>query len=76
MHCLLVYCEQEQTLFRISLYKGGSTLVTLPRNVTPYRDSVNGARDRVALRTEQVWTCSVTLHVHTCSGRNHIIPLL
>jgi len=28
-------------------YKGGSTLVTLPRNVTPYRDSVNGARDRV-----------------------------
>ena len=27
--------------------KVGSTLVTLPRNVTPYRDSVNGARDRV-----------------------------
>jgi len=28
-------------------YKGGSTLVTLPRNLTPYCDSVNGARDRV-----------------------------
>ena len=27
--------------------KGGSTLVTLPRNVTPYRDSVDVARDRV-----------------------------
>jgi hypothetical protein len=28
-------------------YKGGYTLVTLPRIVTPYRDSVNGTRDRV-----------------------------
>ena len=27
--------------------KGGSTLVTLLCNVTPYRNSVNGARDRV-----------------------------
>jgi len=27
--------------------KVGSTLVTLPLNVTPYRDGVNGARDRV-----------------------------
>ena len=27
--------------------KAGSTLVTLPRNVTPYRDSVEGTRDRV-----------------------------
>jgi len=26
---------------------GASTLVTLPRNVTPYRDSVDGTRDRV-----------------------------
>jgi len=26
---------------------GGSTFVTFPRNVTPYRDSVNEARDRV-----------------------------
>jgi hypothetical protein len=23
-----------------------------------------------------VWTCNVTLHVHTCSGRNRIIPLM
>ena len=28
-------------------YKDGSTFVTLPRNLTSYRDSVNGARDRV-----------------------------
>jgi len=27
--------------------KGGSTLVTLPRIVTPYRDGVDGTRDRV-----------------------------
>jgi len=27
--------------------KGGSTLVTLPRNVTPYRDSVDKTRDLV-----------------------------
>jgi len=30
----------------------------------------------IRLRPEQVWTCSVTLHVHTCSGRNRIIPLM
>ena len=27
--------------------KGGNTLVTLRRIVTPYRDSVDGTRDRV-----------------------------
>jgi hypothetical protein len=27
--------------------KGESTLVTLPRIVTPYRDSVDGTRDRI-----------------------------
>ena len=27
--------------------KGGSTLVTLPRNITSYRDSVDGTRDCV-----------------------------
>jgi hypothetical protein len=27
--------------------QGGYTLVTLPRIVTPYRDSVGGTRDRV-----------------------------
>jgi hypothetical protein len=27
--------------------KGGYTLVTLPRIVTPYRDNVDGTRDRV-----------------------------
>jgi len=30
-----------------SASKGGSTLVTLPCNVTPYRDNVGGARDSV-----------------------------
>ena len=24
----------------------------------------------------KVWTCNVTLHVHSCSGRNRIIPLM
>jgi hypothetical protein len=28
-------------------FKGEYTLVTLPRIVTPYRDSVDGTRDRV-----------------------------
>jgi hypothetical protein len=27
--------------------KGGYTLVTLPRSVTPYRESVDGTRDHV-----------------------------
>jgi len=35
-------------LLYILLFKGGYTLVTLPRIVTPYRDSVDGTRDRVA----------------------------
>jgi len=30
-----------------SLRKDGYTLVTLPRIVTPYRDSADGTRDRV-----------------------------
>jgi len=35
------------TILKYGESKGGSTLVTLPLNVTPYPDSVNGARDRV-----------------------------
>jgi len=31
----------------VQTYKGGSTLVTLPRIVTPFRDSVDGTRARV-----------------------------
>jgi hypothetical protein len=31
----------------VTWHKGGYTLVTLPRTVTPYRDSVDGIRDRV-----------------------------
>jgi hypothetical protein len=35
-------------LFRVARnFKGGYTLLTLPRIVTPYRDSVDGTRDRV-----------------------------
>ena len=34
-------------LLSFSASKGGYTLVTLPRIVTPYRDSVDGTRDRV-----------------------------
>jgi len=33
------------------IHKGGCTLVTLPRIVTPYRDSVDGTRDRVTYQT-------------------------
>ena len=33
--------------FAGSMCKVGYTLVTLPRIVTPYRDSVDGTRDRV-----------------------------
>jgi len=28
-------------------YKGGYTLVTLPRTLAPYRDGVDGTRNRV-----------------------------
>jgi len=34
-------------LCAIRLTKGGYTFVTLPRIVTPYRDSVDGTRARV-----------------------------
>jgi len=74
-------------------YKGGYTLVTLPRIVTPYRDSVDGTRDRVTYQklvtrlryglfrcAVGIWPShqrdDVTLHVHTRSGRNRIIPLM
>jgi len=40
--------------------------------------SVFGRRIKGMIRlwSEQVWTCNVTWHVHTCSGRNRIIPLM
>ena len=42
---------------------GGSTLVTLPRTVTPYRDSVDGTRDHVTYEKLLTWLtlrdCSV-----------------
>jgi hypothetical protein len=35
--------------------KGGYTLVTLPRTVTPYRDSVDGTRDHVTYQKLVTW---------------------
>jgi hypothetical protein len=35
----------------LALPKGGYTLVTLPRTVTPYRDSMDGIRDHVTYQT-------------------------
>jgi len=35
--------------------KGGSTLVTLPRIVTPYRNSVDGTRDHVKYQKLVTW---------------------
>jgi hypothetical protein len=40
------FCITKSHFYTIA-YKGGSTLVTLPRTVTPYRDTVDGTRDRV-----------------------------
>ena len=37
--------------FNYKIPKGGYTLVTLPRIVTPYRDSVEGTRDRVTYQS-------------------------
>jgi hypothetical protein len=37
LYCVIVACS----------FKGGYTLVTLPRILTPYRDNVDGTRDRV-----------------------------
>jgi len=40
-------CERDEGGRAAVNVKGGYTLVTLPRIVTPYRDSVDGTRDRV-----------------------------
>ena len=43
-----MFFRHPQKIFSSSYVpKGGYTLVTLPRNVTPYRVSVDGTRDRV-----------------------------
>ena len=43
----LQLCLNVGLIATFSNYKGGYTFVTLPRIVTPYRDSVDGTRDRV-----------------------------
>jgi len=45
---LFAHSNKCSTFKACGLRKGGSTLVTLPRIVTPYRDSVDGTRDRVS----------------------------
>jgi len=43
-----MWCMHDSlTSVGIEQSKGGCTLVTLPRIVTPYRDSVDETRDRV-----------------------------
>ena len=51
VHPLLTAYIRCKTLSR----KGGYTLVTLPRIVTPYRDSVDGTRDRVTYQKLVTW---------------------
>ena len=41
------YSEENIQLTWTAYSKGGSTLVTLPRILTPYRDSVDGTRDGI-----------------------------
>jgi len=42
-------------LLHFSTPKGGYTLVTFPRTVTPYRDSVDGTRDHVTYQKLIMW---------------------
>ena len=46
-----IKCERTASPSRVTSHvrqnEGGYTLETLPRTVTPYRDSVDGTRDRV-----------------------------
>jgi hypothetical protein len=44
---LLFYATVHSLVMGKQGLKGGYTLVTLPRTVTPYRDSVDGTRDHV-----------------------------
>ena len=52
-------CCSDQWMLRMNVTgnaKAGSTLVTLPRNVTPYRDSVEETRDRVTYQKFVTWS--------------------
>jgi hypothetical protein len=44
---VLLMTERDKLVSLWNEYKGGYTLVTLPRIVTPYRDIMDGTRDRV-----------------------------
>ena len=54
----------------------GYTLVMLPRIVTLYRDCGRDSWPRNVSKVGYAVTCNATLHVHTCSGRKRIIPLI
>jgi hypothetical protein len=42
-----MYCARSLMLAGTGMSKGGYTHVTLPRTVTPYRESVDGIRDHL-----------------------------
>jgi len=48
-----IYMRGAHVNFNVKIYKGGYTLVTLPRIVTPYRDSVDRTRDRVTYQKKK-----------------------
>jgi len=56
--------------------KGGYTLVTLPCIVTPYRDSVDGTRDRITYQKLVRDTVTGFFGVLSVFGRNRTIPLM
>jgi hypothetical protein len=45
--CKICFYLPSKLFWNISHFKGGYTLVTLPRIVTPYRDNVDETRARV-----------------------------
>ena len=51
IYCKSLICVSRRLKYQTDVqYKCGYTLVTLPRIVTPYRDSVDGTRDSVTYR--------------------------
>ena len=55
------------------MVKGGYTLVTLPRIVTPYCDSVDGTRDRVTHQRDDTVTARAGVDVQCDGARPHLL---
>lgn len=55
MGCIQLFLCQQKTHNASMLHEGGSTLVTLPRTITPYRDSVDRTRDHVTYQKLVMW---------------------